>query len=99
MTETARLVIAVDSSGAKRATGDLKQLADQGKKTESVTASLKKSLGGLAIGYAVGASIRAVINATIESQKAQAQLAAVIKSTGGAAGLTAIELNKMADAL
>jgi hypothetical protein len=99
VTETARLVLAVDSSSAKRATGDLRDLAKQGRATEGALGNLKGKLAGIAIGTGVVAGLTAIVRATIESEKAQAQLAAVLKSTKGAAGLTADELNRMAAAL
>lgn len=99
MTETARLVLAVDSTGVKRATADLDRLTKTGKRTEGAVGGLRRAFSGLAIGAGVTAGITAIIRNTIEAEKVQAQLNAVIKSTGGAAGLTAVELNKMSSAL
>lgn len=106
MTETASLVIKVDSSGAKRATHDLDALAKQGAKTEGAVARLGKGVGALGSAFAaigggvlIGKFLGAVIANTIEADKVQAQLAARIKSTGGAAGLALGELNAMAKGL
>jgi hypothetical protein len=64
-----------------------------------------KQLGtdlGLALSAGIGATAAVMgtyIRNTIEAEKVQAQLAARIKSTGGAAGLALKDLNAMADAL
>jgi phage-related minor tail protein len=81
--------------------GDLKQTqkAASGVDLKGITSGLKGFLGAVGGLGAVTLGIRAIANATIEAEKAQAQLNAVLKSTGGAAGLSAGELNKMADSL
>lgn len=61
------------------------------------TAVLK--YGGTMAALAGGAALGAVIRSSIESQKVTAQLAAVIKSTGGAAGRTIGDLEAYADAI
>lgn len=99
MTETARLVLAVDSSSARKATSVLDDLTKAGKRSESAIGDLRGKMAGLAIGAGVLAGIKAIISATIEAEKAQAQLHAVLKSTKGVAGLTADEINRMADEL
>jgi len=106
MTETASLVIKVDSSSAKRATSDLDSLAKQGAKTEGAIGKLKSGVGALGTAFAalgggvlIGKFLGAVISNTIEADKVQAQLAARIKSTGGAAGLALGDLNNMAKGL
>ncbi len=61
------------------------------------------SLGGIVAGFAGGISIGAVltgfITETRDAEKEQAQLAAVLKSTGQSAGYTADQLNSMANAM
>lgn len=52
--------------------------------------------GGIA-GFGVGAAIAKVIDESREAQQEQAQLAAVLKSTGEAAGFNADQLNAMAE--
>lgn len=52
-------------------------------------------VGALASAGAIGAAVRA----TVEAERAQNRLAAVIKATGGAAGIAAGEYDRMADAL
>jgi hypothetical protein len=99
MTETARLVIAVDSTGAKTATDDLRKLSVQSKSTDSQARALGATFGRLAAAFAGGVFFKSVIANTIESENALAQLNATIKSTGGAAGLTSEELVEMAQGL
>src|SRR5690606_24080047 len=62
-----------------------------------MTKSVMSSFGGLAIGLSAGAVFGAVIRNTIEAQKEQAQLGAVLRSTGEAAGFNSMQLNKMAE--
>ena len=64
-----------------------------------------KILGGLALGAAVagvtaiGGALALSIKEAMEAQEVQAQLEAVLKSTGGVAGMTADEVNALADKL
>lgn len=106
MTETASLVIKVDSSGARKATDDLDRLTKKGEMTEGVAArmnrgfgALGKTLASLGAGVAVGKFLGGIISNTIEAEQVQAQLAARLKSTGSAAGLAMGELNAMAKGL
>lgn len=48
---------------------------------------------------AVGAGLKYAISEAMEAQEVQAQLANVLRSTGGAAGVTADMVNELADAL
>jgi len=96
VTETASLIIGVDSTQAKRATKDLDALTKQSKQSEGAVAGLGKAFLALGGAYAIGAGIRKIINATIESEKAQAQLAAALKSTGREAQITQGQLNAYA---
>lgn len=57
--------------------------------------AIKTVVGALA----VGVSFTQIIRATADFQNEQAQLAAVLKSTGEAAGFSQGKLNEMADAL
>lgn len=103
MTDIASLGIRVTSTGVKEATRDLDKLGDESKQTSKEVSSLGKTLAGLGVGFiagrVIGAGISRIIENTIEAEKVQAQLAAVLKSTGGAAGVTASQLNAMADSL
>ena len=99
MTETASLTIKVDSRSTKMATGDLQALEKQAARTEKSALGLGKVFSAALVGTGVALALGAIIRNTIEAEKAQAQLAAVLKSTGGAAGLAQQELNEMAGAL
>jgi len=61
--------------------------------------SVMGSFGGLAVGLSAGAVFATFIRNTIDAQKEQAQLEAVLRSTGEAAGFNSMQLNKMADML
>lgn len=101
-TATKQLASGVESAGASAAKG----LATATAETKSLTSGLEAATGmakgvvaaiGAAAVLAVGVAIgRKIIKESEESQDALAQLEAGIKSTGGAAGLTAEELQKMA---
>ena len=108
MQSIATLGIEVKSNGVDEATRKLRGLETQGSATERKASDVARSwqAAGKAIGVAIGAGIGIATTAfavyvrnTIEAEKVQAQLAARIKSTGGAAGLAMADLNKMADAL
>lgn len=99
MVETASLVIKVDSSSAKRATTDLERLTKEGGRAESKIGALGKAFSVLGGGVLVGKFLGAVISNTVEAEKVQAQLAARLKSTQGAANLALGELNNMAKGL
>lgn len=78
-------------------------------KTEDATAAAKgmervwegvgRVAGAAAAGFAAAFSYRKFIDETIQAEQEQAQLAAVLKSTGEAAGWSRDQLNDMADAL
>lgn len=69
------------------------RLASMQKGWASFGASVKRFVGVAAIGVA----LRRVLTETSEAQDALAQLEAVVKSTGGAAGFTVPQLQKMAE--
>lgn len=60
---------------------------------------VKGALGGLSAAFVGGAVLRKLTAETVDAQRETAQLAAVLKSTGGAAGVTMGELNEMAASL
>lgn len=105
MADIATLGVRVTTSGVKEAERDLKGLSKEGARAEAqadkIGAAWGKRLGvAVLAGTAVlAAGVAKVVRNTIEAEKVQAQLAARIKSTGGAAGLAVADLNKMADAL
>lgn len=74
------------TESAKAAVGDL----------SSAASSLGRVLGGLAVGALGFFSLRTFIDETIQAEEQQAQLAAVLKSTGEIAGWSQDQLNRMA---
>lgn len=99
MADIASLGIRVSTQGVKEAGRDLDKLDKSAKGAAASTGGLGKTLAGLGGAALAGSFLKAVITNTIEAEKAQAQLAAVLKSTGNAAGLNAAQLNDMASAL
>ena len=100
--EIARLGIEVNSKDIKEAIRRLDKLEEQSGKAEKKTKKLGKAFSGLGAavaGVGIIAFSKKIIDATIEQERAIAQLEAAIKSTGGAAGLTSTELQKMASDL
>jgi phage-related minor tail protein len=65
----------------------------------SVSGAFAGLLSGALLGVGVGTMFSKFIEETKNAQDEQAQLAAVLKSTGSAAGYTAAELNKMASGM
>ncbi len=61
--------------------------------------SLSSHIGGVAGGLAAYFSLRTFIDETMAAEQEQAQLAAVLRSTGEAAGWSREQLNEMAEAL
>ena len=98
--EILKLIVRGDTSAAIKA---LKQLGTQTKTIagrmssgfESVKGSLF-SLKGAIAAIGVGAFIRSLVHETTEAERASAQLDAVLKSTGGAAGIAREEITSMA---
>jgi lambda family phage tail tape measure protein len=102
MTETARLVIAVDASGVKTATDDIKKLGDAAGPTEKRAAALGKAIGTVVVAAATGAFasfIKESIDLADNASKA-AQIAGVttealtgLQYAAGLADVSAGELN------
>ena len=96
MADTKQLIIELSLQNDKLK----KELNDVGKAGKKVGAKLKQSF--IAAGAAIVATIaitKKLIGLYAKQEQAEIQLAARIKSTGGAAGLTAKELKKMASEL
>lgn len=81
-----------------KASGTLKSLDSHGSKLGSTFSTLGKAaaVGAGAGIVALGGFLASSVKEAIEAQKVQAQLDAVLKSTGGAAGVTAKQLQEMA---
>lgn len=69
------------------------------KETEEAWANVGTAIGAVFSSIAVGAVFQKVIAETKQAEQEQAQLAAVLKSTGNAAGYSQERLNQMADAM
>lgn len=77
-----------------------KEIEKQAKATATeVSSAFTGLLSGALLGVGVGTIFNKFIEETKNAQSEQAQLAAVLKSTGNAAGFTAAELNKMASGM
>jgi len=105
MADIATLGVKVTTSGVKEAERDLKGLSAEGAKAEKRAEALGNAWGKkLGIAVLAGAGVlavglRAVIKNTIEAEKAQAQLNAVLRSTQGVAGVTSEQVLKLSSAL
>lgn len=84
-------------------TGDLERGLKKGKKEVSAFGSSMKKLGGIIVGALAVSSVVSFAKECLGLNKVQAEaekkLAAVIKATGGAAGLTADEMKNYASQL
>lgn len=105
MADLATLGIRVTTQGVRESARDLDTLDKSGERTAKTASTLGKAWG-VALGGAIAggaalavAGLKRYITNSIEAERIQAQLAATIKSTGGAAGLAVAQLNDMADAL
>lgn len=85
---------------SKAAEKRFKEIERQAKDTAtSVSSAFTGLLSGALLGVGFGTVFNKFIEETKNAQSEQAQLAAVLKSTGNAAGFTAAELNKMASGM
>ena len=114
MADFASLVVKMDSSDLKKGQAALGDVTKAAGGAEKATDGASRAFAGMGRGLAVAAasalaaavSIAAIvgtlnrfIDATVETEKVQAQLAAAIASTGGAAGKSIADLNAQAVAL
>ena len=99
-TKKLEVVIAGDAGSAKKAFQELAASADKsGKSVEKSSSGISKALGTvgkIAGGVALVGFLKASVGEAQEAQKAHAQLTAVIKSTGGAANVTAGHVESLA---
>lgn len=84
---------------ARKSKKTAKEIEDSGKQAGAAWKSLAGVVGGAIAGISVGAVFSRMITETKNASAEQAQLAAVLKSTGQAAGYTQDQLNGMADSL
>jgi PAS domain-containing protein len=73
-----------------------KKNRERAKEVEKAWSGATKYIAGAFAGLSVAGLMRTFIQETVAAQNEQTQLAAVLKSTGEAAGFSANELNKMA---
>lgn len=97
--DAATLSIRVDNGQIVGTTGALRDLTAAGGKAEGAFGKLKGAAASLGLALGAGAIFSKFVKETIDSQNAQAQLEARIKSTGMAAGLSAKQLDEMSLAL
>jgi|GEM_PF-1576798 len=99
----ATLVLGADTRGLGKGRRDMDDFASGAERTETRTSAAMKRIGAaagaLAAGLATALSFQKFISATVVTEKAQAQLASALRSTGGAAGKSIIQLNAHAVAL
>jgi hypothetical protein len=74
-------------------------IAARKRQIERDVSSLGKAITAGFAGITIATTIKKVIDETAKFQDQQAQLSAVLKSTGESAGFSAQELNRMADAM
>lgn len=99
MIDFAKLVLAADTSQMKTAASDLQGVAVASGRAERAANTLVRAVKALSIGYAATLAIRQFTQATIETERVQAQLAAALESTSGAAQQSIEQLNATAAAL
>jgi len=102
------IVSTFDSKGIQKAIKDFQKIEGAGNKATFGLRTLDKGLTntiknvakvGAAFGVAAGAIGFKLASAAYESQKVMAQTTAIIKATGGAAGVTATQVSKLSETL
>ena len=93
---TQTITIVVNEQGARVVQRSLEDLGGGAEKAAGNVNQLQDALRQYAKYFAVGALFERFISNTLQLENSQAQLQAILKSTGGAAGFAAEQLNKMA---
>ena len=95
------LLVKLSLDDAGFASGIEKSMGSLSKGFMDLGNTVNMAVGGalLGAGAAVGGFLATSISAAADAEKVQAQLAAVIQSTGGAAGMTASAVNDLANGL
>ena len=102
------IVSTFDSKGISRAIKDFQTLQGAGNRATFALRTFDKGMTnaiknvakvGAAVGVAAGAIGFKLASAAYESQKVMAQTTAIIKATGGAAGVTATQVSKLSEQL
>lgn len=76
-----------------------RQAQQRAKEIERAWSNVGKTIAGAFAGFSIASTINKIVTETRNAQNEQAQLAAVLRSTGEAAGFTQDQLNDMADTL
>ncbi len=100
--DIARLGLKIDSKDIIKATKRLDKLENQSRQTEKQakkTTGAFKGMGAALGALGLGLAFKSIISLTIEQERVTRQLDAAIKSTGGSAGFTSLELQEMAAGL
>lgn len=96
------VIIAGDAKGAKEAFDDTEKSADSlGSRMTSSLGNAGKAIGVAAVAGAVGIGIalKGAYDAAVESQKIANETERVIRTTGGAAGVSAEQVGSLAESL
>ena len=96
---TQTITIVVNEQGARVVKRNLEEIGDGAEKGAKGVNALKSALSEFTKFFAVGALFAQFTKNTLDLQRQQAQLKAVLRSTGEAAGFSAEQLNRMADAM
>lgn len=93
-TELARIVVRLEAE-----TAQMRRSLDQMDRRMRTTANVAREVQGIYRAIMGAVVVREIVRNTEQSQRAIAQLGAVLKSTSGAAGKTMADLERMGDAL
>lgn len=95
--------VSLDTAAALNAGRDFRKEVNTTEKSlqslDSKLSATAKAVQGFVASLAIAATIRKIVDETRKAEQEQAQLAAVLKSTGESAGWSAEQLNKMAEAM
>ena len=94
MTEYARLVIAVDSTQARRSTDDLRNLAGESRRTEGAVGSLTPIVTRLAGAFA-GLKVGQFVSETVLLSSRYGELGVVMEVVGRNAGYSRAQLDEL----
>jgi hypothetical protein len=87
------------SKSAKKFQGDVDKTASRGRRGFGLLGKAAGLAGGLIGAYGLGQAVGAVVDEVSEAQKVSAQTAAVLKSTGKAANVSAKQVDTLATSL
>lgn len=88
-----------DTKPAQRAMRDMRKASRDLRSAVGVDFGAIAKVSAAALGVGIAASVKVGVDELLEAQRVSAQTAAVLKSTGGAAGLTGKQIEAMAGSL